>query len=340
MPDTYLCLLPKLTGLGGPASFTARLTAGLAARDVGVTNDPFDPQVKTILVIGGWKRLDVLLRARQGGKRIVQRLNGMNWLHKKRSTGLKHYLLSQFYNFTMATVRRRLAHYIVYQSNFARDWWHTVYGSIPARDTVIYNAVDLTQFTPQGAEKPPADHYRLLMVEGHLRGGHELGLETGVALLKALNQGEGRRWELAVAGEVPVDLQARYTQEVGSAISWQGIIPRLQIPALDRSAHVLFSADLNAACPNAVIEAMACGLPVVGYATGALTELVQDDAGGTVPWGSNYWNLEPPQVEPLAQIARQVAEEQDRYRPAARTRAEAAFGLERMVDRYVEVLGI
>jgi hypothetical protein len=35
-----------------------------------------------------------------------------------------------------------------------------------------------------------------------------------------------------------------------------------------------------------------------------------------------------------------VAEEQDRYRPAARARAEAAFGLERMVDRYVEVLGI
>jgi hypothetical protein len=28
----------------------------------------------------------------------------------------------------------------------------------------------------------------------------------------------------------------------------------------------------------------------------------------------------------------------ERFRPAARARAEAAFGLDRMVDRYVEVL--
>ena len=51
--------------------------------------------------------------------------------------------------------------------------------------------------------------------------------------------------------------------------------PRERIPELDRSAHLLYSADLNAACPKSVIEALACGLPVVAFDTGALPELVQ-----------------------------------------------------------------
>lgn len=339
MTTTRICLLPRLSGLGGPASFTARLTAGLAARGIGVTHDPFDPDVQTILVIGGWKRLDILWQARKKGKRIVQRLNGMNWLHKKLPTGRRHYLLSEFYNFIMATTRKHLAQQIVYQSNFARDWWQTVYASTDARETVIYNAVDLSAFSPLGGEQPPEDHYRLLMVEGHLRGGHELGLESGVALLRELSRSDGKRWELVVAGDVPTGLQQKYSAESGLWITWAGIVPGAAVPALDRSAHLLYSADLNAACPNAVIEALACGLPAVGYATGALSELLQEDAGITVPWGSNYWNLEPPQIAPLAEAARQVAQQQARYRPAARARAERCFGLEDMVGRYLEVLG-
>ena len=121
-------------------------------------------------------------------------------------------------------------------------------------------------------------------------------------------------------------------------VQWAGVLTREQIPPVDRSAHVLFSADLNAACPNSVIEAMACGLPVISYATGSLPELIEGDAGLVVPWGSNFWKLEPPDIPVLAEAALRVVEEQDRFRPAARARAEAEFGLERMVDRYMQVL--
>jgi glycosyltransferase involved in cell wall biosynthesis len=116
------------------------------------------------------------------------------------------------------------------------------------------------------------------------------------------------------------------------------VLPHEQIPALDRSAHLLYSADLNAACPNSVIEALACGLPVAAFATGALPELVTGDSGRVVLYGGNPWRLDRPDIPALAQVAAEIFRDQLRFRKAARQRAEEAFGLDRMVDRYLDVL--
>ncbi|MFZ7127842.1 MAG: glycosyltransferase, partial [Desulfobacterales bacterium] len=121
-------------------------------------------------------------------------------------------------------------------------------------------------------------------------------------------------------------------------ITWRGIVPREQIPAVDRSAHVLFSADLNAACPNSVIEALACGLPVVAYDTGALFELVQGGAGEVVPYGANHWQLEDPVIPPLGDACAKILLGNNAYRANARKRAEAAFDLDTMVDGYLKAL--
>jgi glycosyltransferase involved in cell wall biosynthesis len=131
---------------------------------------------------------------------------------------------------------------------------------------------------------------------------------------------------------------AVYQAKSRVAISWAGLIPRDAIPALDRSAHLLFSADLNAACPNSVIEALACGLPVAGFSTGALPELVTGDSGRLVPYGGDPWKLDPPAVPSLVEVALEICRDQPRFRLAARQRAEAAFGLDQMVDRYLEIL--
>lgn len=337
MDRDAVCILPRLQGLGGPASFRARLVEGLKARGVPVAASPDDPACRTLLVIGGTRRIGELLRAKKRGVRIVQRLNGMNWIHRRRYTGVLHFVRSEINNAILALTRRQIADYVVYQSGFAQTWWQTVYHKVAAPGSVIYNGVDLVQFSPHGAF-PPEDRYRVLMVEGHLGGGNEDGLSNAVALTRHLNGSLDRPVELMVVGDVPARLRAAHDQQVSGLINWAGVVKREQVAALDGSAHVLFSADLNAACPNSVIEALACGLPVVSYATGSLPELIEGDAGLVVPWGSNFWKLEPPDIPVLADAARRILQEQQRFRPAARARAEAVFGLDLMVEKYLEVL--
>jgi glycosyltransferase involved in cell wall biosynthesis len=262
----------------------------------------------------------------------------MNWIHRRRATGLRHFLKSEYNNFILASIRRWLAGRIVYQSGFARNWWQTVYGSVRAPARVIYNGVDLDQFHPSGPAERPLDRERVLLVEGHLGGGNEMGLENALALVQLLDGRSPRPVELAVVGDVPDALRLRLDDRAPGLVRWLGVLPREEIPAADRSAHLLFSADLNAACPNSVVEALACGLPVVAFATGSLPELVQGSAGRVVPWGSNYWKLEPPDIPALAEAALGILADSERFRLGARLRAEEAFGLEEMVDRYIDAL--
>ena len=61
--------------------------------------------------------------------------------------------------------------------------------------------------------------------------------------------------------------------------------PPNRSPRILRSADLLFSADVHPACPNSVIEALACGLPVIAFDTGAIREIVDDSSGAVVAYG-------------------------------------------------------
>jgi glycosyltransferase involved in cell wall biosynthesis len=334
-----IALVPRLSGLGGMVSFQAKFIQGLESRGIPYTFDLLDPDCRAILVIGGTRRLDLLWRARRRGIRVIQRLNGMNWLHKVEKTPLRAALRAEINNRILALIRRRLADGIVYQSAFSRDWWDRVYGrkDIPTR--ITYNGIDLGRYTPQGPESPPEETYRILLVEGHLRGGYARGLETAVVMARTVQEQHNLPVSLMVVGDVGPTLQSQAKALAPHLpIIWRGVVPREAIPGIDRSAHVLFSADLNAACPNSVIEALACGLPVAAYDTGALAELVQDGAGEVVPYGRDYWRLEDPVIPPLAAACVKILQDHAAYRAAARQRAESAFGLDAMVDGYLKAL--
>jgi glycosyltransferase involved in cell wall biosynthesis len=116
------------------------------------------------------------------------------------------------------------------------------------------------------------------------------------------------------------------------------VVPREQVPALARSSHLMYCAEINPPCPNSVIEALACGLPVVGFDSGALTELVAGDAGRVVPYGGDPWKLETPNIPALAAAAAEVLKDQPRFRIAARARAETLLGVDGMVEAYLKVL--
>jgi glycosyltransferase involved in cell wall biosynthesis len=317
-------------------SFQAKFIAGLAARGLQPTFD-LSEAYDSLLVIGGTRRLGELGAARRRGVPVVQRLDGINWLHRRTRTGPLHWLRAESGNRLLAHIRSRLATGIIYQSRFVQSWWERQFGPGP-QSQVIHNGVDLQQFSPEGAKKPPSDHVRILVVEGSLRGGYELGLQSAVALVRELETRHSLDVELKVAGLVSQMERARYAGRTRRPIEWAGVLPNQELPALYRSAHILYSTDINAACPNSVIEALACGLPVLAFDTGALSELVPAGAGRLAAYGGDPWKLDAPDVPALAAAAAELLSELGEAGRAARRHAETHMGLERMVDAYIEAL--
>ena len=338
-PLKNLCLLPALRGVDGPTSFQLKLKSQLTALGVQVHHNPLDPDLQTILVVSGTRHIGELLRARRRGVRIVQRLDGINYLHRIRPTGMRHYLRSEYSNLLLSGIRRHIAHFIVYQSAFTRAWWQRSYGPTRTADTIILNGVDLTAYSPIGEEKPPERSIRVQVIEGHLRDGNELALYYALDFVFELAKLTPLPLELRVIGDVPSGIQAVAKQRIPSLnLSFMGVQPREQIPQLNRSAHLFYSAEFNAPCPNAVIESLACGLPVAGYQTGALPEIVLGDAGRLVPYGSDPWLLGKPDTAGLAQAARAVLTDQPRFRQAARAQAVSTLDVVQMARRYLEIL--
>ena len=341
MKDTKksrICIVPSVHGVGGMVSFRHKFARGLHARGIDVCEDLEDWPYDAVLVISGTSQLAKLWRARRQGIPIIQRLDGMNWLHRVQRTGIRHFVRAESGNWLLQFIRSRLASGIVYQSEFTRQWWERVYGPTAAPSRIVYNAVDLDTYTPQGPHTRSSDSFRVQIVEGSLLGGNDHMLAPAIKLVEELNNRLDRQVNLCVAAQTSDSLISEWARGTDIDIEFLGVVSHDQIPQIDRSAHILFPAEPNPPCPNSVIEAMACGLPVVGYSTGSLPELVSGDAGLLVPYGGDPWKLDPPDVPALVEAAEQVLTQQDRFRAGARARAEAAFDLDEMDVGYLTAL--
>ena len=339
MSEGSICLVPVINKIAGPGSFQLKLKAALEQRGYVVHHDPTRADTQSILIIAGTRRLDQIWAAKRRGVRIVQRLNGINYVHRVRFLGLKHWWRAETGNLLLAYTRRFVADHVVYQSNFTRDWWHNWYGSHKAPFTVIHNAVDLQSYAPGDAETPPTDHIRVQVVEGHLNWDNGPALENAHRYAMALQQAAGKRIELVIAADVLPALRDSVHQRVpGVWVNYAGVMPREQIPVMSQRAHLQYSAEINPSCPNSVIEALACGLPVVGFDSGSLTELVQGKAGVVVPYGGNPWKLDLPDFTTLAKATMPLLADRKSYCQAARNLATSQFDLEHMTDLYLQVL--
>ncbi len=332
-----LTLVPRIHGIAGPASFQRRLAAGLAGRAIEVSSDVRTPG-DAVLVIGGTRSLGGLLAARRRGVRVIQRLDGLNWIHRRRPTGASHFLRAELNNLLLRLIRSRLADQVVYQSQFARTWWERRFGPAPGASTVIRNAVPLDEFTPDGARLEAVAERRLLVLEGALGGGYEIGLEWAVGLADRLAEVEPGGIRLSILGR-PGGRISKPARAGTVNLEWIGEVAPAEVPRWLRSADLLFSADLHPACPNSVIESLACGTPVAAFDTGAIPEIVDERSGAVVPFGGDPWRIDPPDLDGLARAALGILGDLPRFRSGARRRAEEGFGLDRMIEEYLAVLG-
>lgn len=293
-----------------------------------------DPPFDAVLVLGGSRKLKGLYECRRRGIPIVQRLGGLNWLHRTLKCHVRQRVVGDVRNGLQALVRNYLADHIVYQSQFVKEWWEIAHGPTPKPNTVIWNGVDLDLYRPTGQE---VIENSLLCVEGNIRAGYEMGLKWFIeACLDAMVRHQ-RSVSITVVGNI--DPVLKTDLDSYDWINCVGEVPEQDVHHFYERAACFVSLDVHAACPNSVIEALAAGVPVVGFSTGALPELVPPTAGVCVPFGGDPWELSQPDVNALGDAIAGALDARSDLARGARSTAEKHLGLSAMTDRYLAILG-
>jgi L-malate glycosyltransferase len=158
---------------------------------------------------------------------------------------------------------------------------HIRAAGIRASFRVVPNTVDTDVFRPpEAGTRRAGDPVRLAFVAVIRRG---KGLHE---LLDALAGIQAEPWALEVVGDGPARADAEALAAslgLGGQVRFRGALPKPEVAALLRRSD-LFVLPSHAETQGVVlIEAMACGLPVLATRVGGIPEVVDDRSGMLVP---------------------------------------------------------
>ena len=325
-----ICIPFKPADTGGTSIFMRKFTEGLMKKGVEVTTD-IDDDYELLFVIVSYDGFfnKKLQEKKREGIKIIQRLNG-----------LYTFATSNFFypvkNFGMKYVHNKLADYIIFQSEYSKFLCDKYLGKPRCDWSVIYNGVDIEKFSPEGDQYHPNTEFTLISVCGFRR------KVTLWPLIKAMEfiEKEVSDIQLLLVGPVKSNLRKLIPQN-NSYIKYMGSIPNDKIPFYERGADA-FVFPIRSASPNALLESIACGLPVACYDIGSNRDVLGDNEAGVLADSGFEKKIWPyymimPNPKNIADAVLKVLDDSERYRKKARERAVKLFPLDKMVNEYVKV---
>jgi glycosyltransferase involved in cell wall biosynthesis len=331
----YIGLLPDLREwFGGPASFQRKIAAGLSSRGLRVRYELQHAGLDALLLINATRHLPFVLRARRRGVPVIQRLGAPFSSFTPGRLDLAVRVKARLAMRNMVYTRAHLASRVVYQSHFVESCWNRIHGAIRKPGKIIHNGVDLAHFSPEGPKYTSRADVCIVSVEGT-----QPGPDGHPALLLAQSLiAQGLDVELMVFGKPLAD--TRELWEAYPFVSFRGLMPNHELPFFFRGSTFYVLTDIvSAGCPNSVVEALACGTPVIGYQLGVLPEILDSLGGRCVPAEGDPWKGEPPgNVDGLVEAALEIIDDNAGFRANARKLAESRYSLDHMVDEYVDFL--
>ncbi|MBN1359629.1 MAG: glycosyltransferase family 4 protein [Sedimentisphaerales bacterium] len=319
-------------GLGGPSSFQRKLHGELSKRGLKPCYDLEQGELDVLMVINATRHLPYLWRAKSRGVPIIQRLGApfLSSTHLDISWALRMRAWLGMRN--IVHIRAHIADRIVYQSRFVKECWDRLHGETNKPSRVIYNGVDLSRFSPNGPRYVSKAEVCIISVEGTQRGPDD---HPALALAQSLRN-RGVDIELLLFGR-PFGNTGILWKEY-PFVQLRGVVPNDDLPFFYRGSTLYLLTDIvNAGCPNSVIEALACGAPVLGYALSVLPEMLDPSAGRCVPAVGDPWKgVAPGNLDVLLSAALEMVADNLSFRAGARRLAETRYGLTHMVDRYVD----
>jgi sugar transferase (PEP-CTERM/EpsH1 system associated) len=244
--------------------------------------------------------------------------------------------LSRKHQWLRRLYRPFVHHYVALSRDLERYLVDTV-GFSRAAVTQITNGVDTDRFVPAAAPQRPPDcpfNDPGLCLAGTV--GRMQTVKAQPLLARAFVDALSRRPDLRATlrlvmvggGPLKVECEQILADAGVAELAW---LPgeRSDVPALMQGLDLFVLPSLAEGISNTILEAMACGLPVVATAVGGNADLVDDGATGQI--------VPPGDVPALADALCRWADDAAARRAAgaaARARVEAHFSLPAMVAAY------
>lgn len=264
---TARIFIPSSTknSIGGPTSFLSNITEYAARNQISLSNSPLESDIIFFPVAFDLK---TLIQAKAKKIKIVQRLDGLYYPARNGySAYLKNLKISLIYNF--------FSGYKIFQSQNSKNQCDQIFR--PTSKTIlptiaekkIYNGADKTVFFPS------SDANALTLSKNQVVKFVTVGsfrhLDMLAPIIEALDHLKFP-FEFHIVGPITHPKLSLWLDR--GYIKCHGPQNREATAAILRSGHVFLFSSLNSACPNALIEAIATGLPAISYDTGAARELL------------------------------------------------------------------
>jgi len=189
---------------------------------------------------------------------------------------------------------------------------------------LIPAGIDTNKFSPKN--RVERDKIRIIGAGNLISRKGFLYLIDAVKLLKDLD------FELVIIGQGPEEEMLRTrARELGNKVIFKGQVPFSLIQEEYRSSDIFCNPTLSEPFGQVNLEAMACGLPVVGSNVGGLKEIITEDTGIRV---------EPGDVRALSEALRMLISDEKLRRKlghAARKRAVEFYSWDVIASKYVDV---
>lgn len=169
---------------------------------------------------------------------------------------------------------------VVCNSHYTRGRVIKKYRVAKEKTCVIYKAVDADSFQraienyPAGAD---GNRLQILFVGCNW---HRKGLDVLIKAIHRVQQNHGQRFSLIVAGkqsQVADNAIAALPKELGieDRVTFLGGVERETLPKLFASSDLFILPSRQEALGVAILEALACGVPVIGSDAGGIPEILK-----------------------------------------------------------------
>lgn len=251
----------------------------------------------------------------------------------------------------------KLADKVIYQSEYSKFLIESMLlqGVEPKKSTIIMNGINIERFKPINELKGHSNSPNILVSHRLVptkradqipRIIEKLVKIYPKAMVHVVGQGVKNPWDLnrnsldRIKGEIE-------KRGLNQHFTFYGHIEPNELPKFYNKCDFMLNLSYADPCPNVVIEAMACGLPVVAPNSGGIAEevgfeelLVKESfyKPNYFPDWTSWVYDELPQINPddYVEKCQFVLDNLEEYSFKIRKRVEENFNINDVVDRYID----